>query len=720
MRAFLYRVGETSAAHPWRVIGTWVAILVAAFGIAGVIGGTPHDNYNVPGLSSQSGIDLLRAHFPEFSGTDARVVVHSDDGPVAATELTELQQRLADVEGVSHVSPPRISEDGDTALIGLNYDIPVTDFQGTEGIDALRAATAAAEQSGLQVELGGEVPENVGTPSGTAEAIGIVVALVILLFVFGTIVAAGLPLLVALIGVGVGMALITIMAGFTDISVNAPSVAMMVGVGVGIDYALLLVTRFADALRPSGGVGGPDVVRRAAGVATSTAGVSVIFAGTTVLISLFGLRIAGLAVYSSFGYATFAMVTAVMLASITLVPAVCGLAGFRIFGRNMRRLAPRKSRHNRPPVTERWARRVGNRPLPYAVAALALLLLLAAPVLQMRTWPQDAGSQPTSNTTRLAYDLVAAEFGPGANGPFLVAVDLEANPAAALPTLANRLAADPGVAAVSPALIAPDGAAAVLEVVPSTGPADAATTDTMDRLRAQLPTDSYLTGMTPVLDEISDRLAHRLWLAIAVVVGLAVLLLTVAFRAPVVAIKAALMNLLAVAATYGVMVAVFQWGWGAGLLGLPHAVPVSSWVPLLIFTILFGLSMDYEVFLLSRVREYWLKSGDARESVTRGLSSTARVITGAGAIMVAVFAGYALDSELTIKMIGVGLATAVLLDVTVVRMILVPATMALLGRANWWLPSWLDRILPNLDIDGNTAPDAPARAPKEEPVPAKV
>ncbi|WP_068278127.1 MMPL family transporter [Aldersonia kunmingensis] len=718
MRALLYRVGETSAAHPWRVIGTWVAILVAAFGIAGVIGGTPHDNYNVPGLSSQSGIDLLRAHFPEFSGTDARVVVHSENGPVSTAQLTELQQRLADVEGVSRVAQPRISDDGDTALIGLNYDIPVTDFQGTEGIDALRAATAPLEQSGLQVELGGEVPENVGTPSGTAEAIGIVAALIILFFVFGTIVAAGLPLLVALVGVGVGMALITIMAGFTDISVNAPTTAIMVGVGVGIDYALLLVTRFADALRPSGGVGGPAVVHRAAGVATSTAGVSVIFAGTTVLISLFGLRMAGLAVYSSFGYAAFAMVTAVMLASITLVPAVCGLAGFRIFGRNMRRLAPRQSRRNQPPLTERWARRVSARPLPYAVAALGLLLLLAAPVLQMRTWPQDAGSQPTSNTTRLAYDLTAAEFGPGANGPFLVAVDLEHNPATSLPALANRLANDPGVAAVSPAMVAPDGAAAVLEVVPTTGPAVEATTGTMDRLRAQLPTDSYLTGMTPVLDEISDRLAHRLWLAIAVVVGMAVLLLTVAFRAPIVAIKAALMNLLAVAATYGVMVAVFQWGWGAGLLGLPHAVPVSSWVPLLIFTLLFGLSMDYEVFLLSRVREYWLKSGDARESVTRGLSSTARVITGAGAIMVAVFAGYALDSELTIKMIGVGLAVAVLLDVTVVRMILVPASMALLGRYNWWLPGWLDRILPNLDIDSTD--EVPVEQPKEEPVPAKV
>jgi putative drug exporter of the RND superfamily len=261
----------------------------------------------------------------------------------------------------------------------------------------------------------------------------------------------------------------------------------------------------------------------------------------------------------------------------------------------------------------------------------------------------------------------------------------------------------------------------VLEVEPSTGPADAATPGTMDLLRAQLPTDSYLTGWTPTLDEVSDRLAHRLWLAIAVVVGLAVLLLTVAFRAPVVAIKAALLNLLAVAATYGVMVAIFLWGWGAGLLGLPHAVPVSSYVPLLIFTILFGLSMDYEVFLLSRVREYWLKSGDARESVTRGLSSTARVITGAGAIMVAVFAGYALDSELTIKMVGVGLAVAVLLDVTVVRMILVPASMALLGRFNWWIPGWLDHILPNLDIDGEHAQLGPARPIDErEPEPARV
>ncbi|MBJ8343684.1 MMPL family transporter [Antrihabitans sp. YC2-6] len=709
MSAFLHRIGSAGALHPWRFIGVWLLLLVLAFGLAAAVGGSPHDNYDIPGLEAQTGNDLLSERFPEFSGADARVVVHSDDGTVPESELAALSERLTTVPGVSVVAPPRYSSDRDTALIDVNYNVPVTDFEGSEGTDALRDATGPIEDAGFEVELGGLVAENQSVPSGTAEAIGILVALGILVFAFGSVVAAGLPLAVALIGVGIGTALITTMAGLTDVSTTAPTIATMVGIGVGIDYALLLVTRFADYLRH-----GVPVIE-AAGRANATAGLSVVFAGTTVLVSLFGLRLTGLPVYSSFGYATFLMVGAVMLASVTLVPALCGLAGKRVL-RKKRRVVEDPAAPHRVSKTERWAARVGDNPWPWAVSALLILLLLAAPVLQMRTWPQDAGSQPTSNTARLAYDLVDAEYGPGANGPFLLAVDLQQVSEPDLNALVAKFAADSGVAGLAPAIRNADGTAAVVAIQPKTGPRDAATTETLERLRGQLPNGAHITGMTAIFADISARLAERLWLVIWVVVALAVVLLTCVFRAPIVALKAAAMNLLSVAAAYGVMVAVFQWGWGAELLGLPHSVPVSSWVPILMFTILFGLSMDYEVFLLARVRELWLKSGDPHSSVIQGLGSTGRVITSAGAIMIAVFAGFAMDPDITVKMMGVGLATAVLVDVTIVRMVLVPATMSILGKANWWIPAWLDRILPTLDVEGSHGEADPAPEPKSVPV----
>jgi RND superfamily putative drug exporter len=507
------------------------------------------------------------------------------------------------------------------------------------------------------------------------------------------------------------------MAAFTDISTLAPTIASMVGIGVGIDYALLLVTRHTEGLR----AGLP--VRAAAARANATAGLSVIFAGTTVFASLLGLKLAGLATYSSFGYATLAVVLAVMLTAVTLVPALVGLAGTRVLPKRHRAAlaagvvtagTPSGDVAGTPDVpstrTRRWAERVGRRPLPWALVALTGLLVLAAPVLDMRTWPQDAGSQPTSDTTRRAYDRIAAEYGEGANGPFVVAVDLAEVPAAELPALGRELAAVPGVEAVMPPVVNAAGDAGLLVLQPATGPQDERTPELLDHLRADvLPEGTMVTGLTPVFADISERLSERLWLVVVFVVGLSLLLLTAVFRSIVVAVKAATMNLLSVAAAYGVMVATFQWGWGAELLGLPHAVPVSSWVPILMFTILFGLSMDYEVFLLSRIREDWLATGDARGSVVRGLASTGRVITSAAAIMIAVFIGFGLDPNVTVKMMGVGMAVAVLIDATVVRLVLVPATMSLLGRANWYLPRWLDRVLPHLDVEGHE-PAVPARA----------
>ncbi|MET9611536.1 MMPL family transporter [Kitasatospora indigofera] len=707
MSSLLGRLGGAAAARPWRTLVAWLLLLTAAFALALTVGGTPRDSYRVPGTPSQAGADLLAERFPEMSGAGARVVVHDRNGArVPDAVLAGLTGRLAGLRGTPIVAPPVFSQSGDTALIALTYRIPVTSFEGSEGLDALRAAAEPVERSGLQVEFGGQLPENFSAPSGTAEAIGIVAALVILVLALGTVVSAGLPLIVALAGLGLGSALVYLLAAVTDISATAPTVATMVGLGVGIDYALLLVSRHVEGLRK-----GLDP-QRAAAEATATAGSSVVVAGSTVLVSLLGLKLAGLATYSSFGYATFAVVGAVMLASLTLVPALCSLAGPRLLRRAERRTTGKPAAGPAGPTrTERWARLIGRRPVAAALASLVVMLALAAPMLAMRTWPQDAGIQAESSTTRKAYDLVTAGYGPGANGPLLVTVDLRKVPAAELPAIAARLQADPGVAAVAPALLNGAGDAAVVSVQPRTGPQDTETQHLLDRMRSGLlPQGAEVTGVVAVFADISDRLASRLWVVVPFVVALSLILLTLLFRAPVIALKAAAMNLLSVAAAYGVMTAVFQTDAGAELLGLPHSVPVSSWVPILMFTVLFGLSMDYEVFLLSRVREDWLATGDARGSVVRGLSATGRVISSAAAIMVAVFIGFAIDPDVTVKMMGVGMAAAVLVDATIVRLVLVPATMTLLGRANWWLPAWLDRLLPELRIEHG---DGPAPAAKE-------
>ncbi|MER8182149.1 MMPL family transporter [Kitasatospora sp. NPDC094015] len=711
MSSLLGRLGGAAAARPWHTVLGWVLLLAALFGLAAGFGGTPRDDYRVPGTRSTAGLDLLHERFPEMSGASARVVVHDrHGGKVPAQVLEELRSRIGGVRGAASVAPPAFSPQGDTALLAVNYLIPVTSFKGSEGLDALREAARPAQDAGLQVEFGGQLPENFTAPDGTAEIIGIVAALLILVLSLGSLVSAGLPLVVALAGLGAGTALTTLLAAVTDISPTAPTVASMVGLGVGIDYALLLVSRHVEGLRK-----GLDR-QRAAAEATATAGSSVVVAGSTVLVSLFGLKLAGLPTYSSFGYATFLVVGAVMLASLTLVPALCSLAGPRLLRRAERRGAGEPAAPAGPTRTERWARLIGRRPAAAALVSLVVLLALAAPMLAMRTWPQDAGSQASGNTTRKAYDLVAEAYGPGANGPLLVAVDLRKLPAGELPGLAERLAADPGVAAVAPALVNPAADAAVLSVQPRTGPQDERTEQLLDRMRERLlPAGAEVTGVVASFSDISKRLSDRLWVVVPFVVALSLILLTVLFRAPVIAVKAAAMNLLSVAAAYGVMTAVFQSDFGAGLLGLPHSVPVSSWVPILMFTVLFGLSMDYEVFLLARVREEWLATGDARGSVLRGLSATGRVISSAAAIMVAVFTGFAIDPDITVKMMGVGMAVAVLIDATLVRLVLVPATMTLLGRANWWLPGWLDRLLPQLRIEHGGEPVAPVAEPERVP-----
>ncbi len=696
MSALLRRVGGATAARPWRTVCAWLLIVVAASALNVVAGGEPRDNYHVPGTASQAGTDFLTQRMPGVAGTDARVVVHDRaGGPVDPAVLATVRDRLAALPGVSGVAAARMSADGDTALLAVGYHVPVTDFRGAEGVDALDAAAAPARDAGLQVELGGSVPENFSAPDGVAEAIGIVAALLILVLALGSVVAAGLPLLVALLGLGLGTAVIGLLSAVTEISGTAPTIASMVGLGVGIDYALLLVARHIDGLRN----GLPP--RDAAAEATATAGQSVVIAGLTVLVSLFGLKLSTLPVYSSFGYATFATVGAVMLAAITLVPALCAAAGQRILPRRPRRSAGGSR-------IETWARRVAGRPVLAAALSLVALGALAAPALAMRTWPQDAGMQPASNTIRRAYDLVSAEYGPGANLTVVVAVDPTRTDPAAVGADLRTL---PGVATVTDPVPNAAGTAAVLVVEPATAPSDADTARLVTRMRDALPDGVHVTGPAATSADIADRLSGRLWVVIGFVVALSVLLLTVLLRAPVVALKAAVMNLLSVAAAFGVVTALFQTDTGARLIGLPHGGPVTSWVPILMFTVLFGLSMDYEVFLLSRIREDYLRTGDATGSVVRGLSATGRVITSAAAIMVAVFIGFALDPDVTVKTLGIGMAVAVLIDATIVRLVLVPATMALLGRGNWWLPARLDRILPH--VEGRAAAVAPA-APERE------
>jgi RND superfamily putative drug exporter len=688
----LHRLGYSTAAHPWRTISAWFVVVVAAFALAGSFGGTTHDDYNVPDARAQAGVEQLRAHVPDGGGATAQVVVHDRDGdPLAAADLGALVQRLTALDHVSSVSEPRLSADADTALVTIGYDVPVTDpdLVGAHGYDPLEGAIEPMRDAGLQAELGGELPGGAeSTMKGTGELAGVIAALALLIIAFGSVVAAGLPLAVALTGLAVGSAGTTLLAATMDVSTAAPTVATMVGLGVGIDYALLLVTRHVEFLGQ-----GLDK-REAAGRAMATAGRSVVFASLTVLISLMGLRLGGLPVYSTFGYATAIAVVSVLAAALTLVPALCGLAGRRLIPRRARKGLPARSR--KAPLTARWASQVVKRPVAAALAALVFLLFLAAPVLGMRTWPQDGSSNSKETSVRQAYDLIDSEYGAGANGPFTIVVDTtQADPQA----IATQIADRPGIAEVTTPVTTPDGAIAVFDAEPAYGPADERTSELVTSLREELPAGVEVTGNTPMFADLSGMLSERLWVVVGFVVAVSVLLLAMMFRSVVVPVKAAVMNLLSIAASYGVLTAVFQWGWGGSLLGIDHAVAVSSWIPILTFAILFGLSMDYEVFLLSRIREDWLRTGDATGSVERGLAATGRVISSAAAIMVVVFLGFSTEADTVVKQLGFGMAVAIVLDATVVRMVLVPATMTMLGKWNWWLPAWLDRLLPTIDAE---------------------
>lgn len=704
MSRLLDRYGRWAARRPWRAVLAFAVFAFALIGSGALWGASTHDNYVVPGLRAVDGLKLLQAHDPLAAAAGASVVVHSDDGTtVPADALNRLASRLADVPHVVAVAPPRLATDGATALVAVRYDGVLTDPGIFKAVEPLEDAVAPLRAQGLTVELGGEVPESAALQvGGVGEAVGVVAALVILVLTFGSVVAAGLPVAVALTGLAAGGGGIALLAAVTDVSTIAPTVASLVGLGVGIDYALLVVVRHVDLLRQ-----GQDRVT-AAGGALATAGRSVVTAAGTVLVSLLGLRLAGISTFNSFGFATAITVVCVAGACLTLVPALSGLAGPRLMPRSDRRgdPAPARRHRTRAAATTRWAVTVARHPLAWALPALALMLVLAAPLASMRMWPQDAGSNPIGSTTREAHDLISQAFGPGANAPLYVVVDRSEpgwSPARDA-EVARALATEPALALASPAAASPDGAVTTFLAEPRFAADDERSPALVDDLRAALPVGVHITGPTPMFHDLDTRLAARLPWVVLFVVAVSTLFITAAFRSVVIAIKAALLNLLSVSAAYGVLTAVFQWGYGSDLLGVDHAVPVSSWVPVLLFAILFGLSMDYEVFLLSRIREDWLATGDAHGSVVRGLASTTRVISAGAGIMVVVALGFALEPDVVVKQMGVGLAAAVLLDATVVRLVLVPATMTMLGAYAWWLPAWMDRLLPVVETEGASRP----------------
>ncbi|HEX6165482.1 MAG TPA: MMPL family transporter [Acidimicrobiales bacterium] len=707
MSQFLYRLGRRTAAHPFRTIGVWVLIAVAVFAWQGAAGGDPVNDYRVPGVESQQASDTLADQFPDFAGASGRVVFHVEQGriddPTNRAAVDDAVARLATGPDVTLVgdpfdpTAPTVSPDGRTAFAPVQYSELTVQ---PEHYDAVVEAIEPARDAGVQAEVSGDIAWAATEVEGQ-EGIGLIVALVVLLVAFGSVIAAGVPIATALIGVAIGMAGLGIMSGFTDVPDTSPVLAIMIGIGVGIDYALFVVTRFRQHLHE----GLP--VTEAAGRANATAGQAVLFAGTTVVIAIVGLLLAGLPAVTTMGFAVAITVVVSMAIAVTLLPGLLGWAGTRIDRFAIHRRKATDAAHET--LSGRWAHRVGRRPGRYAVTALVGLLVLAAPVLALRVGFADDGNAAPDTTQRLAYDLTTEAYGPGFNGPLTVVVEgPEGGDAAA--RVHDALAATDGIALVSAPLPNEAGDTSVMFANPTTAPGDEATAALLDDVRTEVLPDAVdgtgataqVTGSTAFFEDLSARISERLPLFIAAVVALSFVLLAIVFRSVLVPLKAAFMNVLSIGAAYGVIVAIFQWGWGKGLVGLDETVAINPFVPLIMFAILFGLSMDYEVFLLSRIREEWLRTGDSHTSVVDGLGATARVITSAALIMISVFLGFVVGDDVTIKMFGIGLATAVLLDATVVRMVLVPATMALLGNANWWLPGWLDRLLPHLDLEGGT------------------
>jgi uncharacterized membrane protein YdfJ with MMPL/SSD domain len=732
---FLYRLGRFSFRQRRLVLMLWIAVLaVVGIGAMGASSKTT-DTFSIPGTQSQQALDLLKKEFAQASadGATARVVFEAPAGQKLTSgaqkaEVESLVAGLGKAHQVKTVADPytggTVSKDGTIGYAQVTYRVADTDVTDQARTD-LKNIAAQGERAGLSVSMGGTaVAEE--TKQSSTELIGILIAAVVLVITFGSLVAAGLPLLTALFGVGLAVLSITLASSFIDLSSNTSTLALMLGLAVAIDYALFIVSRYRGELKEG------HAPEEAAGRALGTAGSAVVFAGLTVVIALAGLSVIGIKILSDIGLgAAFAVVVAVAIA-LTLLPAILGFAGGRIStGKLKTRRMRAVERGQREPMGVRWSRFVLRNPVKVLVVAVAGLLLLATPALSLELgMPSDESATPGS-TQRVAYDTITDGFGAGYNGPLSVVVDARgsADAKAAAGKAEDLLHGMPDIASVSPASFNKTGDVALIRAVPGSGPSSRQTvglvSDIRDRgaaLRADTGAELMVTGTTALNIDISDKLSSALIPYLCVVVGLALILLMLVFRSILVPLKAAAGFLLSILATLGVVVAVFQKGWFADVFGVDQTGPVVSILPIFMIGVVFGLAMDYQVFLVTRMREEYVHGAEPREAVVAGFRHGARVVTAAAIIMIAVFSGFIFSDASIIKSMGLGLAAAVLLDAFVVRMTIVPAVMALLGHRAWSLPGWLDRLLPNVDVEGeklrhllDAAPPRSATAPERVP-----
>jgi putative drug exporter of the RND superfamily len=757
------RLGTFAYRRRGRVVLGWIIGLVLLGALAGGIGSGFTSKFGLPGgVESKRGIDLLDKYFGGVgAGQSGSIVVHTTTGsvtdPAVESAVQAYLDEVAGIPGVAAVSSPyaaggqrQIANQGDAAgtIAYATIEFPADASQGDLKDTAGKIEDLAPSIAGVDIEYGGQGFASVEAPS--SELLGLGFAVIILTLAFGSVLATGLPIGTALAGIGAGTVALTLLSNVFTMPDFATTLGVMMGLGVGIDYALFIVSRYRENLHH-----GHDVEQSIA-LAIDTSGRAVAFAGLTVVISLLGMLTMGVQFVSGLGIGAAVVVLMTMIASLTLLPALIGFAGRRtevarwrgaiaaglvalsllglglkvspflvgiplaaivliasfVWAPLRREVPQRAPKARQQQLAYRWSRSVQHHPWRAVLAGAVMLVVLALPIFGLRFGFSDQGNDPKDATTRQAYDLLAEGFGPGFNGPLVLVAELpQGTTAAQLESITTAVQQTPGVVFASPARTndATNPSAAVWQVIPSTSPQDERTTDLVDHLRDDvLPAatqgtavDVVVTGSVATQVDFSGYLAGRMPFFFGAVLGLSFLLLLAVFRSLLVPIKAVVMNLLSIGAAYGIVVAIFQWGWLRGVVGI-EAAPIEPFIPMMLFAIVFGLSMDYEVFLLSRIKEEWDRTGDSKESVADGLAATARIITVAAAIMVVVFGSFLLEPTRVIRLMGVGLAVAVLLDATVVRMLLVPATMELLGDRNWWIPRWLDRILPRIDVEGPT------------------
>ncbi|MFF3392428.1 MMPL family transporter [Streptomyces sp. NPDC002669] len=714
MATFLYKLGRLAFRRRRYVALVWVALLaLAGFGAASASTATS-SSFSIPGTEAQRAFDLLEQRFPGVGadGATARVVFKAPgDGkmtdPANKAEVNKVVGELkSGSDQIAAVTDPytagAVSKDGSTAYVSVSYKVNSMELTDATR-ESLEDVGHAAQKSGLTVEIGGDalmvIPE-----TGATEIIGVAVAAVVLVITFGSLVAAGLPLLTALIGVGVGVSTITALANVLDLGSTTSILAMMIGLAVGIDYALFIVSRYRAELAEG------REREEAAGRAVGTAGSAVVFAGLTVVIALAGLAVVNIPMLTKMGFAAAGTVVIAVLIALTLVPAMMGFAGKRVMGRKARKAAGAPSEsEGKPNMGTRWARFVLRRPVWVLLIGVIGLGTVAVPAASLEMGLPDEGSQPTSTTQRRAYDLLSDGFGPGFNGPLMVVVDTakSSDGKAAAKQVSDEISGIKGVVAVTPAQFNKAGDTAMITVIPKDRPSSVDTEnvvhsirDAGEGLKSDTGAEVLVTGSTAMNIDFSQKMNDALLPYLALVVGLAFLLLMLVFRSVLVPLKAALGFLLSVVAALGAVVAVYQWGWLGSLFGVEQTGPIMSMMPIFMVGVVFGLAMDYEVFLVTRMREAYVHGEKPGQAIVTGFRHGARVVTAAAVIMMAVFAGFIGSSEQMVKMIGFSLAIAVFFDAFVVRMAIVPAVLALLGRRAWWLPNWLDRILPNVDVEG--------------------